>query len=382
MNLTKIKELEINIQKDFNHILGYAFPLCIMLSEKKLLAWYYENYIGLYGCLRDNLDLSLDIFDALTYTFIETRYLDTMFVDIHFAANIKDIIREIKQRIFQQNYIIIYLDEYYISERNATKNYHFVHEFLIYGYDSVKKIFKVIAFDKDKLFTSIDIDYEEFHNAYINGFKYAALRKDNNMIRQYIMYFKIRDHETNYPFSIKKFYNKLLRYYNGKFHEDEIFFRKLYSLTKVNNISYGINTYDILIDYLKNLIDVLQNSHEDFVEDLNSRYGCFHLFYQHKMGLYKRFMYIKNNFKLLPESYKILDEYKKIYISSDNIRMFCLKIIKSTEFSIKNNNLIENISNTTHLQINVLLDKLEILKNQEENIIKKTLGIIKDEIIK
>lgn len=386
----KSYDLKINIQKDFNHILGYAFPLCIALSEENLLGWYYENYIGIYGYIYNDVEIVADISDALTYEHIETRLMSNMFLDIKLAKLIKNIIKDLEERIANKYYIVVFLDEYYIDDRYFTNRNHFVHEFLIYGYDKNRKIFKAVAFDKSMSFTSIEIDYDQFSKAYNEGIRYSKLRNNPDIDCRYLMYFQIYNHKMKYKFSIKNFYEKLYRYYTCKFNSNEIYFakeiyfRKLNYLNKLDNLDslkYGIDTYDIFIDYLKKLIDILKSSPENFINYLDDRYKLFHLFYQHKMGLYKRFMYIKNNFEVSNELAISLDNYKNIYIALNNIRMGCLKLTAKIQLYIDHNFSNDDIIKYVKSKVNNLIKVLSTLKNEEKDQINKILILLDKELL-
>ncbi|MFU0800437.1 MAG: hypothetical protein ACFWUE_07230 [Xylanivirga thermophila] len=77
----KIKELEIVLQNDFNVKLHYAFPLCIILQDKKYIPWFYEHYIDI--CVETYKDgINLWYPDAVSY--VDTQHYNNQAIYMNF----------------------------------------------------------------------------------------------------------------------------------------------------------------------------------------------------------------------------------------------------------------------------------------------------------
>lgn len=373
MEETKEKILPITIQKEFNNILGYAFPLCILLSNEKNLGWYYENYIETYAQVRKGYQIRFDITDVLSYSEYESRLLEKSQVDFIEAARISDIVKEVCRKIDNNKYIIIFLDQYYIKNNKQYESKHFPHEVLIYGYND--EVFKAIAFDKNKIFTGFDISYEELKKGFAGVLNKKIWTNDYNLEECIIMYFNLVDHIEYYPFSKNNFTKKLNRYYNSKMNEEDFYLKKYIEQEDQETVYsvMGIDTYDIFIDYFKEIIKLAKNNPKIFLEYIEAKYTFIHLFAQHKEGLYKRFEYIQcyvyNSEKL--EGY--IQEYQIISQEVLMIRLDWLKLIKKMNIIIYDKNNIEYAKEYSIKIVSLLLKRIKDIKNKEKNVIKKIL---------
>lgn len=226
------KILPISLQKEFNHLLGYAFPLCILLNNEKNLGWYYENYIETYAQLRKGYQIRFDVMDVLSYKEYETKIMETSRVDLIEASRIKSIEKEIIRKLKADKYIIIFLDQYYIMDSDAYNLRHYPHEVLIYGYKD--EMFKAIAFDKNRIFNKINITHKELQSSFQNVLNKKIWTNETEIEENIIYYFNIIDQDISYPFNFNEFIEKLDRYHKSKIRKKDF-----YSLSDISEYLTG-----------------------------------------------------------------------------------------------------------------------------------------------
>lgn len=371
------KILPISLQKEFNHLLGYAFPLCILLNNEKNLGWYYENYIETYAQLRKGYQIRFDVMDVLSYKEYETKIMETSRVDLIEASRIKSIEKEIIRKLKADKYIIIFLDQYYIMDSDAYNLRHYPHEVLIYGYKD--EMFKAIAFDKNRIFNKINITHKELQSSFQNVLNKKIWTNETEIEENIIYYFNIIDQDISYPFNFNEFIEKLDRYHKSKIRKKD-FYLKNYQDKEDEETIYsvvGIDTYNVFIDYFKNVICVAEEDPEKFVQYIEAKYNFIHIFYQHKDGLSKRFDYInKNIFKSKVFQEKI-EEYKALTKELLKIRLAWIKLIKKIKFKIYSNKNKKEASDYAKKIMKEFLESIIMIKEKEEVIIKEILDELK-----
>jgi hypothetical protein len=160
----------------------YAYPLSVILNYDYAYEWLYCNYIQLH--FDEN-----DIYDPVRFYFtdassgiwnIRNPLLDYQMIHRDTLALLgNDIIKFIKDAIDLENYIIIYLDEFYLIDRWAYQNTHFNHINFIYGYDDKEQCFYTAGYDKNIQYSYTKISFLEIEQAYINNVKdyYEGINK-------------------------------------------------------------------------------------------------------------------------------------------------------------------------------------------------------------
>ncbi len=137
--------------------------LAILQADEKARPVLDKYLIDLFCCYNPEYD---------TFYFMEEdyekllRYERVNYADIGYGVELLDWIR---QRISDDAYVNIHLDEYYIPEKEWYEKRHFVHETLIYGYDDVKKVFHAYGFGKREQMLCFEIGYEDLIRAFEKG---------------------------------------------------------------------------------------------------------------------------------------------------------------------------------------------------------------------
>lgn len=338
-------------------------PMGVLKSTEETRDWYYENFINiccdnwkngrLLNVGNGFLGFYCDVFD---YTVL--NYED-------FPP--QEIVNKLKLELTRGNYAFIYLDEYYISAKNAYKSYPFRHQSLIYGYDDVEKTFNALAFDRAGHYAELKYGYDEVKKAYISGGNCG----DPLIIETFgVVFFKI---EPNFQhnLSLKNIINSFQDYINGTFPKN---FRYTHS-TLINKgsivphsqpmeSSFGLNAVRDIIDFISQFSN----------GELHPRHfiNGIHFLYDHSKLILERLEYYQNKFSFDDTYKEIIKEYREIVGRYQSARMLFLKM----------NATLTNPDNAADIQksyfkkistllLNILPDEKVVLNKAIEHFKKK-----------
>lgn len=332
--MNKKIQLPIEVQNNLNDILSIAFPICVLLAHKELYEYYLKHYIECYCYLKadGNLNYSLNnIFDYAGNKEEKSNILRQEYYDVDNLKHIfkqKSCITFIKNLIKSDKYVISFMDEYYIPEREETfgKN-HFVHEYMIYGYNDFTMRFLVIAFDKNRVFRNFELNYEDVAKAIQQGLIYYLRRNIDWIGNRFVITLQIDFTKFVQKNTESEILMKLKSYYKA----DEF---GINTNDKFTKIYYGIETDIAFVDRIDNLLasdgDVL-----DFAGD-DGGYRMVHAYAQHKQCIQERIKY------LVEKKFLDVNNYSNIVIQAEKIRMLCLKIWKlDGHFNVQKKSLIK-----------------------------------------
>jgi len=352
--------LPINTEKLITLYTDYALPLCVILSNNENKSWFYQYFIQIYSGINHNVK-----YFAITYVDCDETFkevLNTDCIRLNEIKNIRNIVEYIISKLNENYYIIVNIDEYFIKNKCNYQVEHFYHKTLIYGFSIKERELLAIGFDSKQFFTDIKISFDELQESYNYSridrddypiFKLLSLKQTTNCTKFNIERFINELH--NYIFSVKEGYedSKKLSYIEG-------------------NRAFGINAYYDLIYQLENFNTV----------EYQPRFHDFHIFWEHRRGIYDRLKYLMSQYKLSDKSKQLINEYSQIVHNCNTIRNKYIKIVLSG----KNEDFykpIENIDDLLYLaklMRNVLCDEEILLKSILENL-KCDLQILTDQHI-
>ena len=150
-------KLDIVIQKKMTTYLHRSLPMCIILSNENYKGWYYTNFVQIMSNTLDNGDVELN------YITPRDGYIDVAEVNclgypmLYYDT---DFVSYVIENINRGYYLVVHIDEFYIPDKWAYEEIHFVHASLIYGYNQEKRELYGIGFDDDMTFRDIIFDLE------------------------------------------------------------------------------------------------------------------------------------------------------------------------------------------------------------------------------
>ncbi|HEX9060582.1 MAG TPA: non-ribosomal peptide synthetase [Clostridia bacterium] len=315
------KELPVEFQNDVTTFLHHALPLCAILADKKLIPWYYEHFTQIFAREDSKGYLNPDYLEDWGYYKFVTN---NTVLGYELLSGIPNILDFVKNIINHGYYAIIHLDEFYIPDKKAYMDYHFVHQSLVYGYDNKKKIIKSIGFNKNHLFTGVDIQYDAFIKSFEEGkIHYMETARWAEAFALEII--NIRAFDTEYPFDINVFLGCLNDYLTGT-GKKSISYRLLLMdyVKRGETVKYGIEVQDIILAHLENL------KNGKYTVD----YRAIHLLAEQKKSMYKRLSYIMEKYEVPDKLKEQVSDYGKLVSKTNDIRIkfFTLTFTGDREF--------------------------------------------------
>lgn len=331
------KVLKVSDRKIYNNFLVTGLPASILLGQTHLYGYYLENYLQAVSCINNFNEMDFSISDALDYLHHESinkSIIDYEFKDADFikgmqkASNLEDFILT---KIEADNYIIAFMDEYYITGREAFQNYHYVHEALIFGYDV--EFFDIMAFSHG-IYQKQKWMISEVIKAIWNGKDYCQDRIQW-IFEKYISSYHIKQLGM-YVADKNVMINKLKQYLVA----DEVPYT--YDDIIMSYHSYGIDCINILLKridyYIENLKDPSKDDKE-FYKNGFLFYRAIHHFTDYKIGLNERIMYIMEY-----EDACRRNLYEKNVMGlAERIRLLCMKAVMLARKGIGTKDILQRI---------------------------------------
>lgn len=256
-----------------------AFPLGILKANlanydgwlcNKLIQIVNNNRINQFECVEDDLWAVSD----------EALIRQTMWLSPKaFCQKGIDIVAFNKEMIKNDNYVTGNFNEFYIPGKRSYKEFDFSHDYIIFGFDDRKKVFKSAGYMSDGHYRYFDIYYDD----YLKGVS------ENRIPLGELLFYKI-NHNFSSTINIEVIKRKL-KSYLGSYCDSQLY------NSKTGDLYYGINAWNQLIGYVR--------SHQKY--DLDLRFG--RLFMEHRNVMYKRLKILfdgyphSNNVGLLNQYY-------------------------------------------------------------------------------
>lgn len=310
--------LPVCVQKKMNSILSQAFPVCLMLSNEKMKTYYLANYINCYGFINQREDLDYSIYDVVDYArpdVANNELLDFSFVGYEGLKKIvgdHGFIDYCINRIQTGTYIISFLDEYYLPNRQETNKNHFVHEFLIYGFYNEKRVFFAIAFDKDHVFTSMELSYDDVEKAAENCLNYYKLRRIAWLHDRLIIEIKEKCHLL--PLNDVALCDTILHKVSMYRYSEPV---PIVTTDTIRNAYYGITAFQAISQAIEFVFRDEKNV-DDFLNVVGG-YKMLHAYAEHKWCIYERMNYLEEH------GYIPSNKYHQVAVNATVMRMMCLK---------------------------------------------------------
>ncbi len=306
------KELKVVVHNDIITYLCHSLPISVILSDQRLIPWYYEHFIKIYTEVQEN---GLLIMDFLEVRAPYNEVIQEVYMGYELLKGIPDIVDYVIDKINLGYYVIIHVDEYYMPQKKMYKKQHYVHHSLVYGYDNSSRELKAIGFNADQMFTNFSFDYDLFKEAYESGkmyYKKSAPWAETNAVEL----LRVRDFMTDYPFSVDRFATSLEEYVSAKPDMHVVYAQRFDKyVLESDRLKFGIDIYDEIIRNLHNLAE----------GKVTVDYRAIHLLHEHKKSLQTRLKYVASNCVVSERVQELVNEYDKVVELVDSARRLYLK---------------------------------------------------------
>lgn len=301
-----------------------AFLLSIVLVHENIKNAYYNKYINLERtCDTNSNTFHITFLDVLWGEYYEDGLAE---LNIHYIREIlkADCCIYMRNILDENNYLLLYdVDEYYLSYSKCYHSIHRVHDTYIYGFYDTH--FYVMAYMNGKL-SRIKVDVEEVIEAL-----YYRLNDSEDIS---FCHFRFYD-SSNVSIDLRCIRDQLVQYLQGK------------GISKIHDI-YGINTYDIISNYLDYM-------GENLMCDIN--YKHFRVLWEHKRIMRER---IERLSKMIHIDNSMIETSKEIENSANSLFMLIMKYnLKRNEAIIdRAKNMLFNIKER---EVKMITELIELL---------------------
>lgn len=350
LNMEKvIKRLPI-VKSPITQHSNYAVPLSIILAYDNFFPWYMQNFVQVFSA--DNIGISKF---GIYYNDNAPAFHEVMEISKYYDEEvylIEDIIHFVKKKLNTNIYVELAIDSFYIKGKNKYRQRHVQESCMIFGYDDFEENFFAFSYNSDLIFSEIRISYVDVQDAFFSIVQ-NRITKINEFIDKGASIIRTRTpKKINTEFDIIIFIS-----YIEKYLFSEPLERSPQLNIRITNIrNFGINSFYDLVDYIlyasKNMETI--------------RYHDFHILWEHKKELLKRFEYV-NEIYLKEMLNEEVCQFKELVKDCNEIRFRFLK------------NKIRNQKGLYCDDYNFLLNiRVKILNaiNKEKQILNKLFHIL------
>lgn len=284
---SKILPLAKPLVKGYQY-LGYA--LSVVMTHEEALPWVYYQFIQLSSPNYQWLDF-YHPHDFSDYPWLETNEMDCA------DLNAEQVINTWVHLINEEKYLVMFIDEYYLSHTAFYQEEHYSHDLMLHGYDLEQGVFWGSGYNRDFQYGHYSIPIEELLAAH---FSFQESNKRLITIRyQQAPVHSIKLIST--VVSLEGLIEQLQDYVDSRpssWRRNDI--------QQANAHFYGMEIYAIL-----------QNNIQTFIDNhTKADIRAFHIWYEHKDAMEQRLEYLSQTIAGLSV---ILEQYPTLMTSLKEI---------------------------------------------------------------
>ena len=207
-----------------------AFPLGIIKAnlEKDYDIWIANKFIN---CVYRHKSQSFDIIDDDIWGHRQ-GLTETQTITIRpevFSNNLIDLLGLIKFMLKSKYYLTGTFNEYYIPRKKPYKDFDFIHDYILFGYDDSECYFKSAGYIDTQKYENFEIEYDK----YLESIYKIGSRRVNLWFHRINTDFEVK-------FDIEFVVQQMKDYVNSK----------RSSIVSNNDEIYGISVWDMLAKYI------------------------------------------------------------------------------------------------------------------------------------
>lgn len=323
--------------------LHHAYVLSIGANHSNFFPWFYSNYIQLRHYRNITENMHLDYLNFYNYDFV-VDFFPWLNVE-KISKNIvlkgfSSVIDYLRECVDMNYYIYIYLDKFYISNRNEYQNYHFIHDHFIYGYDDTG--FYSMGFDNKGLYGSNKIFFSDAEEAFI--------RAESKFDWQNFIFMLKHNENDDYQFDLQLVIELLEDYLLSR---NTSYKARMYK--NPTDAAFGLEVYNYIKMYFEMLIE----------DKVNYDVRPLHILYEHKKCMLLRIKFLEEE-GLIDSSLGLYSDYKEVENETQFLRMSLMKYrtLKNKQILYTIVEMIDNVKKKEQKVLARLLEKLKEKNNE------------------
>ncbi|MFF2482996.1 hypothetical protein [Paenibacillus sp. NPDC058071] len=217
-----------------------AYPLSIILAHDEAWPWLYSNFIQLY---------SPNGFEIMMHNYEDTNFKDYPWLVVNDFESLveygeEELVQSLIQAIDRDQYVYLFVDEFYIPRTGSYGIRTHVHDLLINGYDLEAQKFYVSGYVKNSQYTFYTVSFEELASSALNG---DSMPHKEIKLLKYSKYKLPNYTYLAYKFDMENVVEQLADYLSNQ--DTSVRTRMLQS---PNHFFSGIQVYKVLYSQIKN----------------------------------------------------------------------------------------------------------------------------------
>ncbi|MBF0441464.1 MAG: hypothetical protein HQK54_06135 [Oligoflexales bacterium] len=342
------KSLKIALQREINIYVHNSLPLCIILADRKKYEWFMENFVNItqYEMNPEMLDFAeesdfwSDVLDVEAKRVSETE-----------DENIIDLIVEAVNR---DSYLGIYVDEYFLRNKNSYNILHYVRMLIAYGYDLEKNQILCVGYASA---SNIPGQNHEFDRVSFENYDFASFREACRMARaHYRETAPWAENGYRFTFSEKPGFKHEFDIVRFLENLEDYLFSRAPSSKDPEKTNYGINVYDGLLEYI-------DSKWTKDVPKLDFR--CFYFLLEHKKNLHKRLCFVADKYQIGGVIRDYIKQYENDVLKKCNsIHLNFIKSLIRNEAMQFLDRLKKNLDKVEKAEVYILVKIYSLLKRR------------------
>ena len=346
--------LPINVNPPITGYLHHAYPLSILSTHEAYVPWFFSNYIQIYSHDTGPRPY-INFFIHAAYPLLVSPLLNVQWLDRYTALNTRNgVIQFMTESLDRGYYIQPHIDEFYLPDRGAFGIEHFIHEILIFGYDSLEKTFSTLGYNKNGQFAVAEVAFEDLETSF-NEFEHHLPQTDPDFYFKDKIWLAKYDTDRTYKFDIDLVIEQFEDFLLSKNTAER--FRMINNPEEVGIYRqkreglHGVESYKNLEKFLHSLLAG---------SEVRTPIP-FHNLWEHKNVMRARIEYMENQ-GLVNPAFRLSEEFQDVEKAARTLRMMYLK------YEVKgDDNLVER-----------MLGHFDKMKQKEIDLLQKTLDELKE----
>lgn len=270
-----------------------ALRLSAALADDRFLPWYLENFISIM--LDQHYCTMYHEFGSLASLSLYNEPL--VINEIYDKSN---ILARVMDTLNNNGYINLYYDRYYLKDCDWYRREHYLHDILIYGCDTDKRVIHFFDSEMNPSAADMTMDFDAFEKSFASSLKYLKIKKVE-YCWQYILNLPLHEIYLKEPtpgrqINLTKIYEAIDSNLRGgefvceNYSTENVLFPTSYKSKKCR---YGVSIFKGLYDELLNIV----KEEGGFRENPNNRfisYGVLKIT-DNKKDLLYRLNYLNDN---------------------------------------------------------------------------------------
>jgi len=226
-------KLPISMEHPLMSVLHHAYPYAILSAYEDAQAWISENYIHISVLEPQQVNQAsvyMGYADGYTYinegranAILTSNAADTFLLSKH------DILDLLIYNIGHSNYVVLFVDEFYLPSCRFYQTNHYLHEQLLYGYDNEKNILYGLGINNAGVFSELSHEYKDMAEAYHKGLLCKIHGKIEWAEQNRLICMKPSEKLDQFKYLSEVYESKISQYLSGTLSERDRFYSPIFA---------------------------------------------------------------------------------------------------------------------------------------------------------